>query len=108
MPSSTTRHLGRQLRKRRRQRDLTQEELGRLIGKSQQQVQKYESGDTQLTGAQLWDLARVLGVRVDYFFEGLEAPAPSAAGDAERAIRDLSNQLAGLVNRLSRRADDAG
>lgn len=60
--------IGNMLRERRSQLGLSQEELGKAIGVSFQQIQKYEKGQNRMAAARLFQLAKVLGVSTDYFF----------------------------------------
>lgn len=66
-------HIGKRLRRRRRLLGLTQNDLAQLVGRSFQQIQKYESAASRLTDEKLYDLASVLNVNVGYFFDGLPA-----------------------------------
>jgi transcriptional regulator with XRE-family HTH domain len=52
---------------------MSQEKLGERLGLTFQQVQKYEKGVNRIGASRLFELARVLGVGVGYFYE--EAPA---------------------------------
>ncbi len=74
-------HAGERVRQRRRLLGITQTDLGDAIGVTFQQVQKYERGVNRIGASRLFDLARVLDVPIDYFFEDipLEAPASSMA-----------------------------
>ena len=54
--------LGARLRMRRTRLRLTQAELGRALGVSYQQIQKYESGANRLRGSALIAACRVLRV----------------------------------------------
>lgn len=54
---------------------MTQTELGCACGVRFQQIQKYESGACRISATVLWRLSRALGVRVDYFFDGIEDDA---------------------------------
>lgn len=65
-------HLGRRLRTLRLARRLSLEELGRRIGVTYQQVQKYEVGANRISAAALYRMACAFGVPPAYFFEGLE------------------------------------
>lgn len=65
-------HVGNQLRMRRLATGMTQERLGTLIGRTFQQIQKYERGINRVSASVLFDLANLLGVDVSFFFEGLE------------------------------------
>jgi transcriptional regulator with XRE-family HTH domain len=69
-------HVGKRVRFRRRELDISQEELGRRLGVTFQQMQKYEGGANRITAGRLFQISRVLKVPVAFFFEGLgEAPA---------------------------------
>ncbi len=65
-------HVGMRLRLRRRELKVTQTELAEHLGISFQQVQKYERGMNRLSASRLYEIAGVLRVGVEYFFEGLE------------------------------------
>lgn len=64
-------HLGRMLRRRRRLMGLSQTALAKACGTGFQQIQKYECGASRMSAARLWQVAGLLGVDLDYFFEGL-------------------------------------
>lgn len=55
---------------------MSQEKLGEHLGLTFQQVQKYEKGVNRIGASRLFDLARVLGVPVQFFYD--EAPADVA------------------------------
>ena len=46
-------------------------DLGRALGLTFQQIQKYEKGATRISASKLWDIARFFKVDIGYFFEGL-------------------------------------
>ena len=73
-------HVGVQVRRLRRSKDVTQTQLAEAIDVSFQQMQKYEKGTNRISASRLYMIARTLGAPVGYFFEGLEgevrAPAP--------------------------------
>ena len=64
-------HLGRRLRRRRRLLGLTQQQVAETVGIRFQQIQKYECGANRISAARLWQLAQVLEVPVNYFYDGL-------------------------------------
>ena len=72
-PSSVDAHVGSRVRLRRMLIGMSQEKLGELLGLTFQQVQKYEKGANRIGASRLFDLAQVLGVPVQFFYE--EAPA---------------------------------
>ncbi|MCR6632947.1 MAG: helix-turn-helix domain-containing protein [Magnetospirillum sp.] len=75
-------HLGARIRLRRTLMALSQTELGRALGVTFQQVQKYERGTNRLSAAMLYRLTRVLDVPLGFFFDDLpdDIPLPAAAG----------------------------
>jgi transcriptional regulator with XRE-family HTH domain len=77
-------HVGKQVRLRRVAVGMSQEKLGKLLGLTFQQVQKYERGVNRIGAGRLFELARILGVGILYFYDGLAAePSGRQAGFAE-------------------------
>ncbi|MDX1581422.1 MAG: helix-turn-helix transcriptional regulator, partial [Alphaproteobacteria bacterium] len=68
-------HVGRRLKERRSLMGLSQEKLGAAVGLTFQQIQKYERGQNRIGASRLFELAEVLNVPVQFFFEGM-ADAP--------------------------------
>jgi transcriptional regulator with XRE-family HTH domain len=62
-------HVGRRLRQRRALLGLSQDKLGRAIGLTFQQIQKYERGANRIGASRLLQLSRELAVPIAYFFE---------------------------------------
>jgi transcriptional regulator with XRE-family HTH domain len=75
--------VGRQIRRRRLELGLSQTALGRVLGVSFQQVQKYERGDNRVAPRRLLELAKLLKVPVTYFLEGA-LPGVDTGGDRDR------------------------
>ena len=65
-------HVGSRVRFRRMLLGMSQEKLGEKLGLTFQQIQKYEKGINRIGASRLFDLAHVLGVPVQFFYE--EAP----------------------------------
>ena len=72
--------VGARLRSRRKQLRISQEKLGKEIGVSFQQVQKYENGTNRIGAGRLAEISKVLDVPVAYFFTG-SSGAHLADGD---------------------------
>ncbi len=66
-------HVGHRIRQRRALRGLSQEKVAEALGLTFQQVQKYERGTNRVGSSRLYDLTRILGVPISYFFEEMEA-----------------------------------
>jgi transcriptional regulator with XRE-family HTH domain len=64
-------HLGARIRMRRTMLSLSQQKLADALGIPVQRVRQYESGEGQISVAQLCGIADVLDVRPEYFFEGV-------------------------------------
>ena len=63
---------------------MSQEKLGEKLGLTFQQVQKYEKGINRIGASRLFDLAQVLGVSVQFFYE--EAPTADARAGCCRPV----------------------
>lgn len=63
-------HVGRQIRRRRRIMDMTQQDLAEKGGVCFQSMQKYENAENRIYVGRLWEIAKALDVPVSYFFEG--------------------------------------
>ncbi|MBI3453577.1 MAG: helix-turn-helix transcriptional regulator [Rhodospirillales bacterium] len=68
-------HVGQRIRLRRTLLGWSQEKLGRTLGLTFQQVQKYERGANRVGASRLYELSRILEVPVAYFFEDIGADA---------------------------------
>ena len=75
LPSDIDRVVGQNIHRQRRKLKLTQEKLGELLGLTFQQVQKYEKGVNRVSAGRLFEIAGVLDVPVEYFFEGADTAA---------------------------------
>ncbi len=89
-PSPVDVHVGARVRLRRTLLGMTQTKLGDAIGLTFQQVQKYERGTNRVSSSRLFDLARVLDVPVEFFFEDMPAEvAMSSPGQGRRKAKEL-------------------
>src|SRR3954471_17586644 len=71
-------HIGERIRLRRTLLGLSQSELGKALGLSFQQLQKYERGASAIGAGQLREVARALDVPVSFFYDGLDGvPVPT-------------------------------
>jgi len=71
-------YVGRRVRNRRVLVGMDQEELGKHLGLTFQQIQKYERGKCRISAGKIWDLSGILGVPVEWFFEGADKPIVQA------------------------------
>ena len=105
-PHPVDRHVGRRVSEKRIGLGHNQSDLGRALGLTFQQIQKYEKGANRISASKLWDIACFFKVDVGYFFEGLPAEAASfeevRALDAYPSTR-YSIEIARIAPRLSSR-----
>jgi len=83
-------HVGSRVRFRRMLLGMSQEKLGQKLGLTFQQVQKYEKGINRIGASRLFDLAQVLGVSVEFFYE--EAPAGDAPSYTPDGLTDKADE----------------
>jgi transcriptional regulator with XRE-family HTH domain len=94
-PNPIDKHVGSRVRMRRMLIGMSQEKLGEALGLTFQQVQKYEKGTNRIGASRLHHIAGILGVTIDFLYQG----APKMGGDSsgaaeEQASADLSEFLA--------------
>jgi len=77
--------VGSRIRARRHLLGVSQTELGRRLGISFQQVQKYENGSNRVGASRLQQIAQALGTTPSSFFDGAPGLAPAPASSADRA-----------------------
>src|SRR3954471_1755176 len=90
-PNPVDRHVGSRVRMRRMLIGMSQEKLGAALGITFQQIQKHEKGTNRIGASRLHQIARVLGVPIEFFYEGApqmegaaglgENPSPSYVAD---------------------------
>ena len=73
LPSGIDRVVGQRIRWRRRELKLSQEQLAELLSLTFQRVQKYEKGVNRVSAGRLFEIASVMGVQVNYFYDGAES-----------------------------------
>ena len=104
-PDPDDKRIGRLLRTRRLLCGMSQVELGKSIGVSFQQVQKYERGINRVGAGRLSKLAEALGVSAGYFFTDGPGREPAAASnELDELMLDKKNLRA--LAAFSRIGDD--
>lgn len=94
-------HVGRRVWLRRTLLGMNQTELSDVLGLTYQQVQRYERGTNRMGASRLYDIARVLGVPVAFFFEEMPVAvaASSPALGGTKAKEPSSYKLAPMAKR---------
>lgn len=68
--TSVDEYVGLKLKIKRSALGITQNELGDMVGITFQQIQKYEKGANRIGAGRLYELATILNVPINYFFDG--------------------------------------
>ena len=108
-------HVGTRVRLRRMLLGMSQENLGEHLGLTFQQVQKYEKGVNRIGASRLFELAKVLGVPVQFFYDdapagtrGSEPVAGFAESTGENYVVEFLSSREGLeLNKAFARITDA-
>lgn len=87
-------HVGKRIRHRRWMNGTTQQQLAEAVGIKFQQIQKYETGMNRVSASRLWDIAKVLGVKISFFFEGLDAAPNTNATNSDMPADILTDKEA--------------
>lgn len=87
IPNSTDKHVGARMRMRRMMLNMSQSALGKALGITFQQIQKYEKGINRVSASRLQQLSEALQVRVPFFFEG----APLLEVDRNSVLRSATS-----------------
>jgi transcriptional regulator with XRE-family HTH domain len=61
----------------------SQETLGRVLGLTFQQVQKYERGSNKISADKLWRVAQNYRVELEYFFQDIDPGLMTSTGKIE-------------------------
>jgi len=88
-PHPVDRHVGRRVCEKRLSLGFNQSDLGRALGLTFQQIQKYEKGANRISASKLWDIARFFKVDIGYFFEGLGDAQPGVAEEGAAFQHDF-------------------
>src|SRR5882757_4108897 len=78
--------IGERIRSRRIRGGVSQENLGKPLGITFQQIQKYEKGTNRVSAGRLVKIAEVLECDVMDFFEGLQDSRTSAAAEFSKFL----------------------
>ncbi len=112
-PNPVDIHVGGRVRMRRILIGLSQEKLGDQLGLTFQQVQKYEKGSNRISASRLWQMAKILGVPVSFFFDDLPesetggAQAGFGESAGEGALMDFLSSTEGFqLNRAFSQIED--
>ncbi len=109
-------HVGGRVRARRTLIGMSQEDLGKRVGLTFQQIQKNEKGLNRIGASRLWQFSLILGQPISWFFEGIgererKGDDPLAKRETLKLVRylsacdpDVQKHLVALVNTVAGKA----
>jgi len=95
-------HVGGRVRLRRTMLGMSQDKLADSLGLTFQQIQKYEKGVNRIGSSRVFEISRVLGVPIQFFFDDFDVESGRSYGFAETggddgmAMMDLLNTPEGV------------
>jgi transcriptional regulator with XRE-family HTH domain len=72
-PTAIDKHVGKRLRLLRQINEVSLEKLAELVDVAPQQIQKYEIGETRMSASRIFELSKIFGVPLIWFYDDLEA-----------------------------------
>lgn len=91
-PHPVDTHVGSRVKLRRMILGMSQDSLGKSLGLTFQQVQKYEKGVNRIGASRLFELSDLLEVPIQYFYDGY-GDGDSANGFAEPDVAEAFMEL---------------
>lgn len=76
-------HVGSRVKLRRMILGMSQESLGKSLGLTFQQIQKYEKGVNRIGASRIFEISQLLGVPVQFFYDEYGDRTANGAGFAE-------------------------
>lgn len=81
-------HVGGRVRLRRTMLGMSQDKLADSLGLTFQQIQKYEKGVNRIGASRVFEISRVLGVPIQFFFDDFNIDTGRSYGFAEQGPDD--------------------
>lgn len=86
-------HVGGRVRLRRTMLGMSQDRLADSLGLTFQQVQKYEKGVNRIGASRVFEISRVLGVPIQFFFDDYDFVTGRSYGFAENGADDGASMM---------------
>ena len=87
------------MRQRREALGISQGRLGRQLGLTFSQIQKYEKGSNRIGAGRLYQISVFLNTPLGYFYEGIEGAVPELIGAPP--VHDEASELMEAFNAIS-------
>lgn len=93
-------YVGSRIFKFRRLSGLSQKALARQTNMTFQQIQKYEKGANRISTQKLYDFSKILGVKIDDFFDGYESRSKNNLGKLLDRIPEDFYYMLNILNEI--------
>ncbi|MDI2091069.1 helix-turn-helix domain-containing protein [Commensalibacter oyaizuii] len=103
IPNLIDKRVGSRIRLRRRLLGYSQEKLALALSLSFQQIQKYEKGTNRVGASRLFDIAQVLQVPINFFFDELLNPVYVEKGISsgpQTAVEDIGHAVEDQISSM--------
>ena len=97
-------HVSARIHERRIMLGLSLRQLADPLGIPYQQAQKYERGINRVTAGRLFEISRVLGVPVGYFYEGIGEESVRPVPHRERMVLEITRNFADITDERHQQA----
>ncbi len=98
-PHPVDQHVGSRVKLRRMILGMSQDALGKSLGLTFQQIQKYEKGVNRIGASRLFELSELLEVPIQFFYDDYGSGASAqgfAEGDTAETFMELVNSPEGV------------
>ena len=95
-------HVGSRIKWRRKVLKLSQQQMADMLGLTFQQVQKYEKGTNRVGASRLWDISRILGVSMDFFFADMD---PEIQTQSPMMLMHDNSENVGFLHEIEENVD---
>ncbi len=99
-PNPVDVHVGGRVRFRRMLLGMNQEKLAEKLGLTYQQIQDYEKGTNRIGASPLFDIAHVLGITAQFFYEEAPSTAPPHFDDGDYAEKPTEPAIIEFLHSL--------
>lgn len=100
-------HIGLRVRLGRKIKGMILEDLGPRVGVSHGQAQRYETGANGLSAARLFAISQLLGLPIEFFFEGLPSDPDTTSIGPQLDLGGGALELQVAYSRIESQADRA-
>jgi transcriptional regulator with XRE-family HTH domain len=90
-------YIGARMRERRLALNISQNQLGKELAVSLQQIQKYESGENRVSAARLFDICKAFNVSLSSMFERDRGDSSSASFASASSDLSIERDFGGIA-----------